>query len=213
MDREQLMEVIAAYEERIDSGGELPFVARGQLARELRGSLNGLSGADSFLVRVGLECARFSWHVWGRKFPGENDIIDTAVKAVDGIADEGKADEGVVAELGGLLAHLHGKFELGDEYFAGIYAGYAAWAVVRDAVSLGQGEDPLASSGPELEVNSDDWEPCFFSSLAIVGGSTWDGFDNPDARRGFWKWYLTSAVPVAYNQVTQRADHDDDRLS
>jgi hypothetical protein len=98
-------------------------------------------------------------------------------------------------------ADLDGKFLLGEEYFPAIYAGFAAWAVARDVLFWG---DPLDELGDtDLDIDAEEWDQCFFASIAVTGSATWENVDHDtsDARRQFWSWYLSTAVTDSFAAV------------
>ena len=101
--------------------------------------------------------------------------------------------------LGRLKADLDGKFLLGEASFRAVYAGFSCWATAGEVVS--PADDGLSSAISELDLSPEDWDACFFASLAVSGGATWDRIGDPEARREFWRWYLEEAVPRAFAEA------------
>ena len=61
--------------------------------------------------------------------------------------------------------------------------------------------DSDAETEKDVDFGPDDWDSAFFSSIAVAHGAEWvEGkiLDN-EARTEFWKWYVTEAVPHAFN--------------
>jgi Immunity protein Imm5 len=77
---------------------------------------------------------------------------------------------------------------------------------VRDVLAPEATTLPPAES--ELQLPPEDWDPCFFSSLALAGGATWDGLGDPQIRGAFWRWYLEEAVPNALEKARQRPSEE-----
>lgn len=191
-----------AHIREIDKLGELPLPVR----RQLRGSLVRLLPRDkdalAFVAGLGLACAKRAWPAWETAFPSESRPMDLAQKAISSIMEENASDSCGTADLVKVKAYLDNKLLLGREYFAAIYAGFSSWAVARDVLS----QDPAMSiiGNTELEISPEEWDPCFLASLAVTGGATWEGTGATDARREFWHWYLTVAVPQAFAAAVER---------
>jgi hypothetical protein len=104
-------------------------------------------------------------------------------------------DSRLLTTLNDLKTQLENAFELGENYFPAIYAGFACWATARNAAGH-RPHEPDAPAG-ELDLEPDQWSPCFLASLAETGGATWEPNTDPDKRRTFWQWYLLDAIPAA----------------
>jgi hypothetical protein len=127
------------------------------------------------------------------------DLAEAAVSNIKGRAEVRTVPSDDLLEV---KSYLDDKFLLGENYFAAVYAGFASWAVARDAVSPYRSESMSGDS--ERQVSPDEWDPCFFASLALTGGAVWEGIGSPDKRREFWNWYLTTAVPDAFASASDR---------
>jgi hypothetical protein len=126
------------------------------------------------------------------------DLAEASLSTIGGSAETAMTHS---HDLMDVKTYLDNKLLLGRDYFPAVLAGFAAWAVARDIVS----GSPLrsVSSESELKIPPDEWDPCFFASLAITGGAIWEGIEEPDKRHRFWNWYLTTAVPEAFTAAAQ----------
>ena len=148
-------------------------------------------------MKLGLICAERAWIAWEGKFPGDSYPMDVASRAADIIIDGRGLTGEERREVGSLKTLLDNKLLLGEDLFPAVYAGFSAWAVARDAAFFSSSGGRLEVSTYEPEDSPEDWEPCFHASLAITGDAVWEGIGDPQIRREFWVWYLTSAVPGA----------------
>jgi hypothetical protein len=88
-------------------------------------------------------------------------------------------------------------------YVPALYAAYACVAAVNivlydsDFETLGTNEQILPP---------DEWDASFCSSLAHCGGAVWDNDGDAHIRREFWLWYLTCAIPFAWDTGATLAD-------
>lgn len=183
---------------RIDGAGELPLAARRMLWQEIDDRLSDRARLATFEVSLGVACARRAWPVWEAKFREDSYPLDVAHNAEVIFGSRQGSIEELRRGIGKVKTYLDSKLVLGEDYFPAVCAGFSAWAVARDVVSLRCGSSVDAWSGnSELEITPEDWSPCFFASLAIAGGAVWDGQGDPDVRREFWAWFLAEAVPQA----------------
>jgi hypothetical protein len=181
----------------IDSAGELPLTVRRQLRESLAALLPGDDCVLAFNGVLGLTCAKQAWPVWQTAFPAESRPVDLAQAAVSMIMEEGASGSPwVSSEFIEVKTYLDNKFLLGREYFPAIYAGLAAWSVARHILFWDHAK--AVRGDTELDIDPDDWDTCFYASAAVTGGATWENIGQPDMRREFWHWYLTTAVPEAF---------------
>lgn len=188
------------YLSHLNLNGELPLRSRRRLITSLSERLGDDNRARVFVVFLGLLCARRASPVWKSAFITDDTPLGLAESAVSA-----KIGAGPVSveprDLGQLKAHLDDKFLLGEEYFPAVYAGFAAWAVVRDVLKGEFSVNELGES--ELYIPPEDWDSAFFASLAVAGGATWEEGGNSATRQRFWDWYLRNAVPEAFASATQ----------
>jgi Immunity protein Imm5 len=186
----------------IDIAGELPLTARRQLKESLAALLPDGHRALTFIGVLGLTCAKQAWPVWQTAFPSESQPMDLAQAAVSGIAKEATSGSPLVrSEFANVKTYLDNKFLLGQKYFSGIYAGFAAWAVARNILFWDHAK--AVRGNTDLDISPEDWDPCFFASLAVTGGAIWENIGKSDTRREFWYWYLTTAVPEAFTVAVE----------
>jgi Immunity protein Imm5 len=164
----------------LPENGELSYRDR----RELRAEL-----APDALLRLETRCARHALPVWAAASgPDEApaSLMDDALRAPD--------QPGLDRRLAELKTMLDNLFERGEEFFPAIYAGFACWAVARNATGHRPPEPDVTG---ELEIDPMSWTPCFLASLAHAGGAVWEDTGDPRRRREYWTWYLLEAVPAA----------------
>lgn len=181
----------------IDLSGDLPRRARWNLERVI----SQLLSSEQMTRYHGLlqwSCALKTKPVWDAAFPDEDRIFHAAEAAFS----ETGGDREPSSDLGELQTYLDGKFLLGEDHFPAIYAGFAAWASIRDAAEWHRPRSARAAA-TELDIPPDEWDSCFYSSLAASGGATWDGDGDTARRRAFWEWYAATAVPLALRAASE----------
>ena len=187
----------------IDITGELPLDARRQLKESLAALLPGDDRALTFNGVLGLACAKQAWPVWQTAFPTESRPMDLAQAAVSMITEKRTSGSPwVSSEFVKVKTYLDDKFLLGREYFPAIYAGFAAWSVARHILFWDHAK--AVRGDTELDIDPDDWDAYFYASAAVTGGATWENIGQPDMRREFWSWYLTTAVPESFTMAIER---------
>jgi hypothetical protein len=129
--------------------------------------------------------------------------MDLAEAAISSIGMRSETSTEHSRNLLEVKTYLDNKLLLGQEYFPAVYAGFASWAVARDVLLSRSSSEPMPGES-EFQIPPDEWDPCFFASLAITGGATWEGVGTPDVRRDFWDWYLATAVPEAFAAAVER---------
>ena len=191
-------DLTAAYAGEIDGQGELPLRVRNRLLGQIITRLPGEQERAAFIGHLGLTCAERSWGIWLSAFEAETEPMDLAREAVLSATGGPSPREGM-DRLGILKASLDGKFALGENYFAAIYAGFSCWAVARDALARCTSVESVDS---ELSIAPEEWDACFLASLAVAGGAIWEDVGDNDSRRAFWLWYLGAAIPHALHEAT-----------
>jgi hypothetical protein len=186
----------------IDTAGELPLTVRRRLRESLVALLPGNESALAFVAMLGLACAKRAWPVWRTAFPSESRPMDLAEGAVSSITEGSTSGAWDGSEFMKVKTYLDNKLLLGQEYSPAVYAGFASWAVARDVLSWNHPKVTLRDT--ELEIDPEEWDPCFLATLAITGGATWEGVGRSDIRHEFWYWYLTTAVPDAFTAAVER---------
>lgn len=177
------------------SDGELSWASRQRLHHAVEAQwANAPPRIHTFHRSLGWQSALKVWDVWQQSFPDDQQP-KTVAEICSGIGTDRPAKLGALARLN---THLDDKFLLGDQHFPAVYAGFSWWAVARDGLNP---TSPVQQSGSEMEINPDEWSPAYLASLAASESATWEGIGGTDERRAFWDWYLTEAVPTAYEQA------------
>ena len=186
--------LIHAAAEAIGLDGEIPYPFR----RALRSALRGLAGDQPAWRWLELICAQKTAPIWRVRFPDENAPIALAAAA------ERQLLSGVVSvssdQLATVKTFLDDKFQLGEEAFPAIYAGFACWAAARSTYF---NSEPSAYAISEQGLAPEEWDASFMASLACAGGAVWEqGVGSATLRREFWLWFLAEAVPQARARMT-----------
>lgn len=158
--------------------GGLPYADRRAIHAEL---------GDDALSRLELLCAQRVRPVWDAAFPGDDEPMRLLAAA-----QAGPAAAGLKQAVRDAHTHLDNLSLRGG---TAVSAGLAYWAVARNLV-FGRPEEPGDVDG-EMDLDPDDWSPCFYAANAAANGPTWLDGSDPAARREFWRWYLLEAVPTA----------------
>lgn len=169
---------------RIDSRGELPLPVRMELRRLLTDGDGGAAWAA-----LEAACARHVRHHWDVRFGHQSepwDLLDDAVRAkVSGASWRFGACHTMLLDA-----------EVGPDFratSAGFAAYRAAWVTAMHPAPV--------DGGSELEIEVDDWDACFWASLAACGGAVWEekSASVDSQRRAFWEWYLKEAAHIDWH--------------
>jgi hypothetical protein len=197
------------FTREIDTAGELPLATRRRLKEDLIGRLPGDGNALRFIAALGLTCAKQVWPVWRTAFPAEFRPMRLAEAVVSSVNQRNVSAVSAEEEFSSVKTDLDNKLLLGPAYFRAIFAGFACWAVARDVLTW---NSRLVVQGDnELQVSPEDWDPCFFASLAKTGKAVWEGNEESGVRREFWTWYLTSAIPDAFTAALDQSTSEERR--
>lgn len=182
---EEIERALAALEAAPDGWLDLPH------RRRLHDAL-GPSEAAGLLRRAALQEAavRRALPVWEATFPADrrpHEIADALLPTLRGERPE--------AELDALARALRADVApLGSDpaTYTQFYAGEAA---VRLTTQGFDGDDDLEFTEPD-ETDRDLDEPRVeaLAAYAVAG-------EDPEARREFWRWYVTEAFPASYAAV------------
>lgn len=72
------------------------------------------------------------------------------------------------------------------------YAGFSCLSAINTVV---YDFDYSIEKEGEKEINPENWEACFNSSLALSGGALWENAKYDErARKSFWSWYINVVV-------------------
>jgi hypothetical protein len=171
----------------IDDRGDLPAPTRLQVLRGLLLHEGDLSGLETAL---GMQCAERVWGYWTDVFPGDDSPI-RLLRYLQTYLDRSSTVRSQVSQLRGRLDVL---LSLDHPPMRAVAAGFAVWAACRDLAFGRDADAPLVS---EYEADPLDWSPCFYASIAVAGGASWEANSDASARRGFWMWFLAEAADLA----------------
>lgn len=87
------------------------------------------------------------------------------------------------------LVHLTQENEELQIIGAAAFSCYAAARVVAHDLDINLLNTPVEEKDPE------DWEACFYASIAYSGGATWNEESDNFKRKEFWQWYFKNALP------------------
>ncbi|MFF0318843.1 Imm5 family immunity protein [Micromonospora sp. NPDC005252] len=191
MTEENVVRLADGYIDRISSDGELKWPLR----MELHHALEQVTGGDSWrsYLRLSASCAVKAWPVWQERFGEPLPFCAPTPGATPEQPQLGLVYNSV--QLNRLATFLDNRMRTGPETFPAVAAGLACWATNRDVL---RAELVLPAGADEAEVDSEDWEPSYFASIALAGGAIWETPSNSALRRDFWLWYLRVAVPASY---------------
>jgi len=155
MEKSDLPNTIRELMDSIDENGELPLLKRYWLGELLQ--RNNDQDIDPWLALQSISAHKVQ-DIWKQYFASEQFPIE-----VLSIADALIISGGDTTHIEKLLAEcktaLDNKFLLGEDYFQGVYAGFAMWAAARN-VAYGNEIDDEASS--EMDLEPEEWDASFF---------------------------------------------------
>jgi hypothetical protein len=192
-----LAEAIAKALAELDgaSDGWLDLPAR----RRLRAALGPWTppyepgGPDAGLLRraaLKVACARRAFPVWEQRFPTDRrpiELVDAVMPALRGDLPEehvnalGRALREDVEPLG----VVRDEDDDGGAFFAGSAAVHVVWEAWDGDL------DPDLDPPDTRDVDLDEPQVEAFAAWALAG-------EDPEARRAYWRWYITEAFPAAY---------------
>src|SRR5215211_288074 len=178
-----------------DPDGHLPLGLRRRIRRRFGPVLGIANGGPTEglravvrLDRLAAERVQRHWDTGTGGDGGFRRMLDLADEALAGIVEPGQAEremdrfELVTDDLMGPERPLR----------AGL-AGLAAARVVGRVLAGNYSEQPPGGTDDE-DLDSDAWETAFLASLAESSVPNEPDYD-PEARRAFWRWYLSEAIP------------------
>ena len=140
-------------------------------------------------AQLELRSARHVLPVWTSRYVASRlvNVLDLAEAVLRGAADPSGLDD-QARSLAGLLDELRVNVDRDGGSFAPLYAGDAVVSAAKATLGIQQG------SGPELEVDPQDWTAAYNASLAWAGCAVWEDCpESADLRREFWLWWLDEA--------------------
>jgi len=187
---DQAFQVVEAHPD-----GHLPLQLRRRIRRRfgpVLGVLNGGPteglGAVVQLDRLAAERVQRHWDTGSGRDGGFRRMLDLADAVLGGRVEPEQA----VREKDRFELVANDLQAPGGHLRAGL-AGLAAAKVVSLALWGDYGEE-LAADADDEDLDSDAWETAFLASLAESSTPDQSDYD-PAARRAFWRWYLSEAIP------------------
>jgi hypothetical protein len=176
------------YLTQLDGQGELPHPLRLRLHHELEDA----TGQELFgaFVDASAACAVRVWPIWRERYG--DDPPYGAPEPGATVADPKLRFAPNKTELRRMRSFLDRRLWSFPEGAAAVTAALCCWRT--NAVVLA-GEVPREANGTE-----DSIDPAWYASVALAG-QIFEDRNDPDARREFWTWYLTEAVPRSYGRV------------
>jgi hypothetical protein len=147
-------------------------------------------GPDAGLLRRAallVACARRALPVWEQAFPDDrrpHGLVDAIMPALRGERAEEEVD-GAARALREDVERLGVDRERKEAFFAGILAVHLAWEAWDGDL------DPDLYDPEKRDTDLDELPGEALAARALAG-------EDPDARREFWRWYVTEAFPAAY---------------
>jgi Immunity protein Imm5 len=178
-----------------DPDGHLPLGLRRRIRRRFGPVLGVANGGPTEglravvrLDRLAAERVQRHWDTGTGGDGGFRRMLDLADEALAGIVEPGQAEREM------------DRFELVTDDLMGperpLRAGLAGLAAARvvGRVLAGDYSEQLPAGTDDEDLDSDAWETAFLASLAESSVPNEPDYD-PEARRAFWHWYLSEAIP------------------
>jgi Immunity protein Imm5 len=147
-------------------------------------------GPDAGLLRRAallVDCVRRAYPVWARRFPADRrplEIAGAVMPALRGEVPEERVD-GVARALREDVEPLGVLMDESSAFFAGM-------AAYRLTIDAWDGDLDEEFHPPDMRDHElDEWQVEFLAELALAG-------EDPEARRVYWRWYVSEAFPAAY---------------
>ena len=196
MQKSDLPYTIRELMDSIDENGELPLLKRYWLCELLQPTND--QHVDPWLVLESISAHKVE-DIWKQYFPSEQFPIEL-LRIADTLMDSGDDVSHMEKLLAECKTKLDDKFLLGEDYFRGVYAGFAMWAAASN-IAYGTQVDEASF---DIDLEPDEWHASFFASLAWAGGAVWEGeVADANKRREFWTWFINDALPEALSFSTQ----------
>jgi hypothetical protein len=147
-------------------------------------------GPDAGLLRRGallVASARRALPVWERAFPEDRrprELVDAIMPALRGERTEEEIDRAARA-LRDDVERLGVDAERKEAFFAGMLAVHLGWEAWDGDL------DPELYDPETRDADLDELPGEALAARALAG-------DDPEARRAYWRWYVTEAFPAAY---------------
>jgi hypothetical protein len=193
----ELSQLLDRAKSLINTDGDLPAEVRADI-HDLMEAMSQKEHVDAGYLRrarLGLICAlRAIEHLRPEKdvYARAVAVIGKANRALQGTEDLKQLEK----ENGRLHAAVLDLMNPEGTGLQAIYAGMACFAAVNTVLYDGRLESQRES---ELKVPPDEWPACFYSCIAEAGSASWEEKGGSSERATYWNWYLSDAVPKAWD--------------
>lgn len=145
-------------------------------------------------VRLNDACVRHVLERWEERFPGDPgvvEILDIAARRVAGTIDDEEAGD---RRDRFYVEVVENRQYPGDA--SAMFVGLAAANTVMEA-RIEDNEDAIPEAEDDEQLDPEAYDTSYMCASAAARGLNGRPADVP-ARRGFWTWYLDTAIPQAY---------------
>lgn len=192
-----LTDALSAALSAITPDGELPAAVRRELLRLIE-ALSSDEHVDAGYLRrarLAMLCAEEAID-WLNPYAS----VLTAARAMlaDGAdALAGKYDLVCLERDNGVYhTQVIDLFGHGEAAFVPVYAGMTVFAAIN-TILYDTNFDVVGEN--EKSVFPDDWDVGYYGALALSGSAVWEEKGGDANRRSYWRWYLESAIPWAWD--------------
>jgi len=210
MFQKEILDVLDEAEKNILSHpkGELILAIK----EKIWGAIEGGEGTSSVVQTNGLKrrarldilCVKKVINVWDNVLPNDKRIIEL-LKMIDEYFN-GKIDKKSLERVKDSFSTVcddlgsHSNYEISLAAYVGFATVRAVSTAIFDKAYYGDDLEAKANEILDDDIGPDEWDTSYYASMAYVGKPTWEEQDEVsiNKRRGFWMWYITKAVPEAY---------------
>lgn len=172
----------------IDSFGHLPYPKRSFLLA-LLGERKNEGNEIGYIIRsnIALNCAKKTLPTWD-KLVQKNSFLAVLQFAEKCIYSSNMHNE-LEEVMNNMIPQVENILYENEKNRLPAYAGFSCISAIS-TILYDEYLDLEVNS--ELDIEPDQWDSAFYSSLVVAGGATWENDIelNNIARRDFWEWYL-----------------------
>jgi len=131
---------------------------------------------------------------------GPNDLPYRAINIAKDVLSKNLSVEAASRERDSLwtecddLAYEHSELQIA------VGVGYGATQAIATAVHDECFDSETNFEITDEDVDAEDLDPSFFGAAASANGTVWDDDSNSNNRRVFWEWWITEAIPSAWEK-------------
>ncbi|WP_279637400.1 Imm5 family immunity protein [Corallococcus interemptor] len=186
---------------RADPVHDLALGMRRELWRSLGPGL-GFGPGYARRVALALATARHVLPLWELTYP-ENRTTHTVLDSAEAMR-VGSLDKGEARAIWQQAWDHMVELSFSDEGSRGVAAGLSAVQALRTCID----DEAFVLLGVDErlrddQVDAEDMDASMFAAAAYAGGPAWDASSDSARRLQFWEWWLSEAVPLAYQLVVR----------